>query len=212
LDGQEAVRRPFLKRYGFPLIVLVLCLALGSYVLWSQNKGSSLPVQGKGEPFSYTDIEGKTVSLENTNGKVRLLYFFFSYCPDVCPPTTFLLSQAQDELKKDGLFGDKVEFLSVTIDPKRDTPQRLKEFAKQYGADFSGWKFLRGDEKQTAALATKYKILVDDTNGNFSHSNVIVLLDDKGQIRKWISANDYFMFGKDNLPLSDLVNTIKSLV
>jgi protein SCO1/2 len=214
VENQQRVQRPFFKRYGFPLIVLALCLVLGAYILWSQNRnsGSGLQVQGKGAPFSYTNIDGKPVSLANTNGKVRLLYFFYSYCPDVCPPTTFLLSQVQDQLKKDGLFGNKVQFLSVTIDPKRDTPKRLKEFANQFNVDFGGWKFLRGDETQTAALATKYQILVNNTKGNFSHSNLIVLLDQKGQIRDWISANDYFMYGKKNLPLSDLVTEIKSLL
>ncbi|WP_169306749.1 SCO family protein [Cohnella pontilimi] len=213
MEAQDKVQRPFLKRYGFPLIVLALCLALGGYVLWSQNKGSSLPVQGQGEPFAYTDTEGKIVSLENTNGKVRLLYFFFSYCPDVCPPTTFLMSQAQEKLKKDGLFGDKVQFLSVTIDPTRDTPERLKQFADQFDVDYAGWKFMRGDEKQTAELAKKYQILVTkDDKGNFGHMNLIVLLDKKGQIRDWISANDYFAKGKDNRPLSDLVKEIKSLL
>jgi len=199
------------NKFVFPLIVLAVCLVLGGYILWSQYGGSKYP---KGADFSYTDTEGQTVTLKNTNGDVRLLYFFFSYCPDVCPPTTFLMSKAQDELKKEGLFGDKVKFLSVTIDPTRDTPERLKEFAGQYDADFSGWKFLRGDEKATAELAKKYQILVtkDEKTGDFGHMNLIVLLDKKGQIREWISANEYFANGDKNLPLSDLVQKIKALV
>src|SRR5689334_3908488 len=98
----------FPKRYGFPVALLALCLALGGYLWWSQQKGDDLPVQMQGVPFSYQDIDGQTVSLDNTNGKVRLLYFFFANCPDVCPPTTFMLSQVQDQLKAKGLFGDKV--------------------------------------------------------------------------------------------------------
>ncbi len=199
------------KRYVFPLIVLAVCVVLGGYLYWSQYGGSK--DYPKGADFSYTDTDGNAVTLENTNGSVRLLYFFFSHCPDVCPPTTFLMSQAQEELKKEGLFGDKVKFLSVTIDPTRDTPERLKEFAGQFDADFSGWKFLRGDEKETAELAKKYSILVTkDAEGNFGHMNLIVLLDKKGQIREWISANEYFMNGENNLPLSDLVQKIKDLV
>lgn len=198
------------KRYAFPLIVLAVCLVLGGYILWSQNSTSKYP---KGADFSYTDTDGQTVTLKNTNGNVRLLYFFYSYCPDVCPPTTFLMSQVQDELKKTGNFGKDVEFLSVTIDPTRDTPERMKEFGGKLGADFSGWKFLRGDEKATAELAKKYQILVTkDEEGNFGHMNLIVLLDKKGRIRDWISANDYFANGKDNLPLSDFVKKITDLL
>lgn len=198
------------KKYVFPLIVLGVCLALAGYMLWSQYGGSKYE---KGADFSYTDTEGKTVTLKNTNGDVRLLYYFFSYCPDVCPPTTFLLSQVQEELKKEGLFGDKVKFLSVTIDPTRDTPERLKEFGDKFDADYSGWSFLRGEEKETWETAKKYDILAaKDANGEFAHSNLVVLIDKKGRIREWISVNDYFMKGKDNRPLSEIVAKIKDLV
>jgi protein SCO1/2 len=198
------------NRYVFPLILLAVCLVLAGYILWNQYGSSPYP---KGADFSYSDTEGQTVTLKNTNGDVRLLYFFFSYCPDVCPPTTFLMSQAQDELKKEGLFGDKVKFLSVTIDPTRDTPARLKEFGDKFGADYTGWKFLRGDEKETAALAKEYQILVTkDNNGDFGHMNLIVLLDKKGRVRDWISANEYFMNGDKNRPLNELVDKIKKLV
>jgi len=197
------------NKFLFPLIVLGVCLVLAGYVFWNQYGTSKYP---QGADFSYTDMNGETVTLKNTNGSVRVLYFFFSYCPDVCPPTTYLLSQAQEELKQDGLFGGKVKFLSVTIDPVRDTPERLAEFAGQFDADASGWKFLRGDEQETAELAKKYQILVSkDADGNFGHMNLLVLLDKKGKIRDWISANDYFANGDQNLPLSDLVQKIKSL-
>jgi|GEM_PF-640814 len=198
------------KRYVFPLIVLAVCVALAAYLYWNQNAAAKYE---KGADFSYLDVDGNTVTLENTNGAVRLLYFFFSYCPDVCPPSTFILSQVQDELKKEGLFGDKVKFLQVTIDPERDTPERLKEYAAMYDADLTGWKFLRGDEKETAELAGKYKIMViKDKDGNFGHSNLFVLLDKKGRIREWISANDFILYGEKNRPVSDLVNKIKALV
>lgn len=198
------------NKFIFPLIVLGICVVLAGYIFWNQYGSSNYP---KGTDFSYTDVNGETVTLKNTNGSVRILYFFFSHCPDVCPPSTFLLSQAQDELKKEGLFGDKVKFLSVTIDPERDTPERLKEFAAQFDIDLDGWKFLRGDEKETAELAGKYQVLVTkDDEGNFGHMNYFLLLDKKGNIREWIPANDYFAYGDQNLPLSDLVNKIKSLV
>ncbi|MFC5702890.1 SCO family protein [Cohnella faecalis] len=203
----------FPKKYGFPLAVLALCLILGGYLLWSQKKDSELPIEQQGAPFSYTDLDGQTVSLDNTNGKVRLLYFFFANCPDVCPPTTFMLSQVQNQLKEAGLFGDKAQLLSVTIDPARDTVDSLKKFGDQFNADYSGWKFLRGDEKATEELAKKYQIWVSkDSPESFSHMNLIVLLDKKGQVREWISAKDYIEMGADNLPVSNIVDKIKSLI
>jgi protein SCO1/2 len=205
--------RTFMQRYTFPLILLALCLALGSYLLYSQNKAKELPVRMDGLNFSYADTDGNEVTLENTNGKVRLLYFFFASCPDVCPPTTALLSQVQDELKKDKLFGDKVEFMSVTIDPTKDTTVVLKDYADTFDADLTGWKFLRGEELPTAELAKKYQIWVGkDDQGNFSHMNQIVLLDKKGRVRDWISASDYIEEGASNKTPKDMADEIKKLL
>lgn len=214
LEAEPAkLQRSWLKRYGFSLVVLGLCIVMGYYILQQQNKEDELPAQGQGAEFSYTDTEGANVTLTGTNGKARLLYFFFANCPDVCPPTTFLMSQVQDELKEDGVFGDEVQFLSVTIDPTHDTPEVLKEYAERFKADPSGWKFLRGDEKETADLARKYQILVTkDDKGNFGHMNLIVLLDKEGQIRDWISANDYIEEGENNLSPSDMAKKIKSVL
>jgi protein SCO1/2 len=210
---QNNINRSWLRRYGFSMFVLVLCLVMGYYIVMQQNKKDDLPVQGNGAEFSYTDSDGANVTLSNTNGKARLLYFFFATCPDVCPPTTFLMSQVQDVLKEDGVFGDKVEFLSVTIDPNHDTPEVLKEYAKRFNADPNGWKFLRGDEKGTAELARKYEILVTKgDDGSFGHMNLIVLLDKKGQIRDWISLNDYLEQGDKNLTPKDMAKKIESLL
>lgn len=209
----NAPQRSWLKRYGFSLIVLALCIVMGYYILQQQNKGEELPVIKAGAEFSYLDTEGNTVTLSGTNGKARLLYFFFASCPDVCPPTTALMSQVQDELKEDGVFGEEVEFLSVTIDPTRDTPEVLKEYADRFSTDPKGWKFLRGDEKETAKIAENYGILVvKDNDGNFSHMNLIVLLDEDGQIRDYINANDYILEGENNLSPSEMAKKIKSVL
>lgn len=212
----EAVKpqKSWLQRYGFSLIVLGICIVMGYYIIAQQNKGDELPVVKPGTEFSYLDTDGNTVSLSGTNGKARLLYFFFANCPDVCPPTTALMSQVQDVLKKDGVFGDKVQFLSVTIDPAHDTPEVLKDYAKRFDTDPNGWKFLRGDEKETAKLAEKYDILVykDPKTGDFSHMNLIVLLDKDGQIREWINVNDYIEAGENNLSPSEMAKKIKSVL
>jgi protein SCO1 len=210
---QSKPERAFMKRYGFSLTVLALCLLLGGYLLYSQHRGEELPVQGQGAEFNLTDSDGQPVTLSGTNGKARLLYFFFANCPDVCPPTTALLSQVQDELKADGVFGKQVEFMSVTIDPTRDTPDALKKYADTFHADAAGWKFLRGsNEQETAKLAGKYEILVNKVDGNFGHMNLIVLLDKKGRIRDYISAADYIENGDKNLTPKDMAKLIKSVL
>jgi protein SCO1/2 len=183
-------KRPFAKRYAFPITLLAICVVLAGFLIWNSasNRTGKLPDQGAAADFTYNDIEGNPVTFSDSNGKVRLVYFFYSNCPDVCPPTTFMMSQVQDKLKEEGIFGSKVEFFSVTIDPERDTPEALKTFSSKFHADYTGWKFLRGDEKETAELAKKYQLLVTkDKDGNFGHMNLIVLVDKKGRMRDFIS-------------------------
>ena len=131
------------------------------------------------------NIDGKTVSLEDTNGKVRLFYFFFTNCPDVCPVTTFRMSQVQDLLIDKGIFGKDVSFISMSFDPERDTLEAMKAFGDKFHADYSGWYFLRGDQQKTMDLAmNSFKILVDqDPTGNFIHMDLIGLVDREGNLR-----------------------------
>lgn len=210
---QAPQQRSWLRRYGFSLVVLGICIVLGYFILAQQNETEKLSVLQPGVEFSYPNIDGSTVTLSNTNGKVRLLYFFFANCPDVCPPSTAVMSKVQDELKEDGLFGNKVEFLSVTIDPNYDTVEVLTEYADRFDADLTGWKFLRGDEAETFELAKKFGVLAGkDPDGNFFHMNYIVLLDKEGQVRDWISANDYIFDDEETLSPSHMTKKIKSLL
>lgn len=203
--------KPFARRYGFPIAVLLLCLALGGYLLWSQNSGSKLPDLGAAPDFTYQDIDGNSLQMSALNGKVRLVYFFYTNCPDVCPPTTFMLSQVQEKLKADGQFGSDVDIVSVTIDPERDTPEVLRKFGDKFEADYNGWKFLRGDEAETADLAKKYGLLaVKGEDGFFSHANLIVLVDKKGRMRQQIIPESSGI--PDTADADDVYAAVKSLL
>ncbi|MFD3260307.1 SCO family protein [Paenibacillus lentus] len=177
-----------LKKYKWTWIMLAICVVLAGYLLWTSFAKPKLPVIGTVAPFSLENVDGDNVALEDTNGKVRLFYFFFSNCPDVCPITTLRLSQVQDELKEKGLFGKDATIVSITFDPERDTKERLKEFGDKFKADYSGWYFLRGDQGQVIDLAmNSFKILVNqDKDGNFVHMDLIGLVDRKGNIREMI--------------------------
>ncbi|RUS46162.1 SCO family protein [Cohnella sp. AR92] len=194
------------------MILFGLCIILAVFLLVNNNKdkNDTLTDKGAAADFTYNDIDGNPFTMSEQNGKVRLVYFFYSNCPDVCPPTTFMMSQVQNMLKDEGKFGDKVEFVSITIDPERDTPEALKKFFDKFNADYNGWKILRGDEKETAELARKYQLLVSkDEEGNFGHMNLIVLVDKKGRMRDFISpqANN----PSDTSP-EQLYDEIKSLM
>ncbi|MEF2968490.1 SCO family protein [Paenibacillus sp. M1] len=175
-----------LKKYKWTWILLAICIVLAGYLLWDTYAKPKLPVIRPVENFSMENVDGKTVTLENTNGKVRLFYFFFSNCPDVCPITTFRLSQVQDILKEKGLFGTDASIVSVTFDPERDTLEQIKAFGDKFKADYSGWYFLRGDQQQTIDLAmNSFKILINqDQDGNFVHMDLIGLVDREGNLRE----------------------------
>lgn len=188
--------KPWYVRYAFSLALFALLLVLVGWLLVRQMQQDKLPDLGAAPDFTYQDIDGNEVSMSSLDGKVRLVYFFYTNCPDVCPPTTFMLSQVQDKLKEEGAFGKSVDIVSVTIDPVRDTPDALRKFGDKFNADYAGWKFLRGDEAATADLATKYGLIaVKDADGFYSHANLIVLVDKKGRMRQQILPDSSGMPG-----------------
>ncbi|MFS1514079.1 SCO family protein [Chengkuizengella sp. SCS-71B] len=156
----------------------------------------------KAPPFELENMDGSTVSLEDTDGKVRIVYFYFSTCVDVCPPTTYMLSQVQERLKEEGIFGNETAIFSITFDPERDTRERLIEFSSGYNPDPSGWYFLRGEEQYSRNLAAEYEIGVTELEGgDFGHANFYILIDKKGNIKKYLPI-------KDNLSVEENVDYI----
>ncbi len=181
---------------------------MGIYLLSTMKTGGEpLRKLGPAPAYELADVDGNKVSIENTQGKVRLHYFYFSYCPDVCPPTTAQLGQIQDAMVKEGAFGKDFQIHQITVDPNRDTPERIKEYASKFDADLTGWKFLRGDEAATHALAKQYGVTVIKTSEQeFSHTNYFILVDKQGEVRKYIRAD------VDELQVDDVIKDIKKLL
>lgn len=174
-----------LKRYKWTWLLLAIAILLATYLLLPSLNKPKLPVIGPVESFSMDNVDGRTVTLDDTQGKVRLFYFFFANCPDVCPLTTFRLSQVQDILKEKDLFGEDASIVSITFDPERDTLENIRDFGDKFKADYNGWYFLRGDQQQTMDLAlNSFKTLVTkDQDGNFVHADLIGLVDRNGNLR-----------------------------
>lgn len=197
-----------MQNSGFRILVIVLLLALIGTLGYMLLKGpeSKLDVIQKAPDFKLQNLDGKDVTLADTAGKAKLVYFFFSTCPDVCPPTTYSLSKVQDQLVSKGIFGTKTAILSISFDPTKDTPQQLKDFSSRYHADYKGWYFLRGEEAATMELAKKFGVLVTkDAQGNFTHMNWVLLVDGKGNLRNYYDGSDPDIVDKvmkDIIPLS----------
>ncbi len=195
----------------FPLAAAVIIVAMIAFFLLSRmNDGSKLPIEGDAPAFSLQNTEGETITLDNTAGKTRLIYFFFAHCPDVCLPTNNMLSMVQEGLKKEGLFGDKALLMSVTFDPERDTAEYLKEYMGKMNADPTGWHYLRSDDVDyVRGVAESYDVTVIPSGEDFIHANLYTLIDGNGKIRKVYSPNEVIL-GLSDRTIPEFVDEIVS--
>ena len=209
---------PFIRKYAFQLALFALVVMMGIYLFvnWrtENTQAVSFPQSSPAPVYTLQNAldSNKQVKLGDSGGKVRLVYFFWSHCPDVCPATTFILSKVQEELKREGLFGDKAEIESITFDPVRDTPEAIRAYAAKFHADPAGWKFLRmPDEAATAQLVKDFGLsLFKDTDGNYSHNDSIAIVDKQGNIRKYVTGG----MDTDSTPeekASSIVQAVKAL-
>lgn len=138
--------------------------------------------------FEFTNQFGKKVNQDKYKGKVYVADFFFTTCPGTCPIMTRALSRVQKELSGSE---EKPLILSHTVDPEADSIPALLEYGKQKEADFSTWDFVTGYKADLYQIATDYLVVAsEDVNEdtNFIHSDLLILVDRKGQVRGMYSG------------------------
>jgi protein SCO1/2 len=141
-----------------------------------------LPTIGAAPDFALISQEGKEVRLEDFRGKVVAVAFIYASCPDVCPLLTDKMARVQDELGSK--FGTEIAFLSITVDPERDTPEVLKGYAEAFDADLAGWSFLTGSPAAVRAVALRYGVAVAlAADGGVDHTLLTTLVDRRGVMR-----------------------------
>ena len=168
-----------------PYLIAIAAVAAG--LLW--NAGDRIGGLGRtvstgeatiGGPFALVDQDGKTKTDADFRGRFMLIYFGYSFCPDVCPTT---LQEMADAFAKLGLKKSRVVPVFITVDPARDTPRVLKDYLKSFGPEFVG---LTGAAKQIAEAARVYRVFIRKhplPGGNYSmdHSGVIYLMGPDGR-------------------------------
>ncbi len=164
------------------IAVIVIILGVVGTVLWLKNKPQNeLYSVMKVPEFSMTNQNNQTITNRDMLGKVYVVEFFFTSCPTICPVMSNNLRSVEDEIN-DANLG----FISVTIDPKRDTPARLLEYAKQIGVKSPNWHHLTSDRETIEQLSDKFNIYVgkDETTAEgLNHSGKLALVDKQGNIR-----------------------------
>jgi protein SCO1 len=160
------------------VLLAVLLIGTGGY-LWL-GSGSTPGRSLIGGPFTLEDGNGKTVTDRSFRGKYMLVYFGYTFCPDVCPTTLNAVADAMDRL---GPKADRVQPLFITVDPKRDTPPVVKEYAAAFGPRMIG---LTGTPAQIEAVAKEYRVYYKERRTGsgpdylMDHSSVLYLIGPDG--------------------------------
>lgn len=164
-----------------------LGLALSGCDLTASSKSSFKGVDLTGAKYArelqLPDIDGRSRSLADFKGKVVVVFFGFTQCPDVCPTTMAELAQVKKTL---GADGDKVQGVFVTVDPDRDTPELLKAYLGSFDPSFVA---LRGTADQLKAAAQEFKVYYAKVPGKtpetytMDHTAASFIFDTEGRIR-----------------------------
>jgi protein SCO1/2 len=132
------------------LLLALLLVGAGGF-LWLSSGGGNNAL-GIGGPFSLEDGNGKPVTDKDFRGKYMLVYFGYTFCPDVCPTT---LNAVADAMEKLGPAASRIQPLFITVDPKRDTQAVVAKYAAAFGPGIEG---LTGTPDEIAAVAKEYRV------------------------------------------------------
>lgn len=179
-----------MKKLLLPLIVLAVILGVvvgNEYFNQSPNAAKSgVYVDPPGGDFTLDSNQGK-VSLSDYDGKVRMLYFGYTFCPDVCPGSLQRVGAAFNKLTPEELT--KVQGMLISVDPDRDTVQKLEDYTKYFHKQIVG---VTGTKTQIDEIANRYDVKYRKAEGSspesylVDHTGYIFVLDKKGKIRDYL--------------------------
>ncbi|WP_153555844.1 SCO family protein [Roseimaritima sediminicola] len=126
------------------------------------------------QSFEFTERDGSTVSSESLKGQPYVVSFFFTLCPSICVTQNQKLGELQEAFD-----GQDVKFLSISVDPENDTPEKLREYAARFGADPEQWLFLTADDP---IYVQRVGAEVFQVSSNLQHTERFILVDAEGEI------------------------------
>jgi protein SCO1 len=162
-------------------------VACGSFAGSRALAQAALPTEGSKLPFTLTTTDGTAVTDQTYRGKWLVIYFGYTYCPDVCPTTLMEIAGALNSL---GSHAAIVQGLFITIDPQRDIPAVLSDYLKSFDPRFVG---LTGTHAQIAATAKTFHVFyerndTDDGNYLYDHTDYIYLVDPDGRFARTLNG------------------------
>ncbi|MGI8316422.1 SCO family protein [Halobacillus mangrovi] len=184
------------------MIIMVGILSLILAACGSTGLSDTLDWEVK--DFQATTQDEELLSVSDMEGKVWLANFIFTSCDTICPPMTRNMAKVQDMLIEEGV---EAEIVSFSVDPTVDTPENLKEFGREHGADFSNWTFVteyKQEQIQNFAQES-FKTVAMKTEGNdqVTHGSSIYLVGKEGKVLKKYK-------GDVDVPYEQIVEDVKA--
>jgi len=194
----EVMRRPIRTPWVWVLLTLVMLLA--ACAREEPFRATVLPPGTGGGEFELTSHTGQRVRATDFNGKVALVFFGYSHCPDICSPALVKLAEVLRALGPDA---SRVQVLFITVDPAHDTPAQLAAFVPKFHPAILG---LTGSPDQIAAAARAYRAGYQPEPGapaRFVHTGGIYIRDPRGTLR---------LYAKENQPAADLEHDVRRML
>jgi protein SCO1/2 len=198
------------KRHLAIIIILELIVLAGIVYLITANDDALSPAaSNKAETiiqskFNLVDMHGNRVTEKNFFGKYMLVYFGFTYCPDICPMALHNIHEALNLLSPK--LHKKLTAVLITVDPERDDVAQLKSYLSNFQAEIIG---LTGTDEEIAEAASAFKVYYAKTEGSkdgdylVNHSSFIYLMDTHGK---------YITHFSHQTPAQELANKLKELI
>lgn len=180
------MKKPVIVIVG--MVVLGVALTLVADLAWNwlrppQLHGMVLQSHERALDFTLNDEAGQPVKLSDFRGKLVLLYFGYTFCPDVCPAT---LAQVKEALAQLGGDAERVQLIMISVDPERDTPEKVSAYVRQFDPRFIG---LTGDPETLTRITTAYGVVYEQHEGSaatgylIDHTATLTILDRDGYVR-----------------------------
>ncbi len=194
-----------MKKIWLLSLLILVTTACGSLITFtpSNYKGSLLPTPIPVPDFTLTGKNGEAVSLSDFQGKVVLLYFGYTFCPDICPTTMVDLAKVQQELDDSG---EAVQVVMISVDPVRDTPDHLAEYVEHFHPTFVGLSGAKeAIDEAGLPFGLYYKIHEGTPASGYlvDHTSRVFVIDDNGR---------YTLSFAYETPWQDMVNDVRIML
>lgn len=184
------------KLYIISGIIIILGISAGISFFIIRDMTSKIP-----DEISLVTMHDEVYDFSKSEKKLKLVEFIYTHCPDICPVTTQRMNLLKNDLKKEDVFGKNVEFLTISIDPYRDTPEKLREYMDTFDIEDDGnWILLTGDQKnikedqgEIREIADTFQFQYRDPgDGFYVHSTFVYLIDENNKFIKKFPMGEEF--------------------